>query len=231
VKALPRVFLHGWGQAPSVWSWTKVATRDDDILLALPGHGGTENVAAAAWLDWLIVQLPKHPVHLVGWSLGAMLALQLAERLPQRVASLTLYAATPCFCCRSNWPHGVTSAQLEAIADSVRGDKIVRGLTLFTRMMLHGEIHDRIALRQASNRHTANLTLPTAEGLEAGISLLHTLNLRENITNIQQSVQLIHGKADAVVPIAAAIWLSRHLPNAKHHWLSAYGHMPWEKDR
>jgi len=225
----PRLFLHGWGQAPSVWQTAKISDRVDDILLPLPGHGGAEDVAAEAWLDWLSAQLPDDPVHLVGWSLGAMLAMQLAQRLPQQVTSLTLYAATPCFCNNSSWLNGVSTAQLESIGDSVCGAKRAQGLTRFTRLMLYGEISGRAVLQQASAQHLANIPLPTADGLAAGIILLRELDLRMIVPTIQQPVTLIHGTADAIVPIAAGRWLVQQLPQAQSHWRTGYGHMPWEK--
>ncbi|MDX8413763.1 MAG: alpha/beta fold hydrolase [Mariprofundales bacterium] len=225
----PRLFLHGWGQAPSVWQAAEIANREDDILLPLPGHGGAEDVTVTAWLDWLCAQLPLTPVHLVGWSLGAMLAMQLAQRLPQRVTSLTLYAATPCFCCNNSWSNGVSTAQLELIGDSVCGAKKEQGLTHFTRLMLHGEIRGRAALQQASTQHLANIPLPTADGLAAGVTLLRTLDLREIIPTIHQPVTIIHGTDDAIVPIAAGRWLAQQLPQAQSHWRNGYGHMPWEK--
>jgi len=228
-SSLPRLFLHGWGQDSSIWRSSGLATQAGDTLLSLPGHGGAEDVAADGWVKWLTSQLPSHPVHLVGWSLGAMLALQLAQRLPRQIASLTLYAATPCFCIRSDWPHGVTTAQLKAINDSVRGEKKVQGLTRFARLMLHGEIHDRRLLRQMSSDQVASMTLPTAQGLEAGMELLQTLDMRATIAQIQQPTLLIHGQVDAVVPIGAGKWLADHLADANSRWLSGYGHQPWSK--
>lgn len=224
-----RLFLHGWGQDSSLWQSAHIADRDDDLLLSLPGHGGAEDVAAAEWLDWLSAQLPSTPVHLVGWSLGAMLALQLAQRLPQQVASLTLYAATPSFCCQDGWRHGVSPMQLDAMADSVRGAKVAQGLMRFTRLMLHGEISDRAMLRQRCKQHLAYIRQPSSRGLAAGITLLRSLDLRGIIPTIAQPVTLIHGTDDAIIPIAAAKWLLHHLPQAQGDWLNGYGHIPWEK--
>ncbi|MDX8409596.1 MAG: alpha/beta fold hydrolase [Mariprofundales bacterium] len=226
-EGIPRVFIHGWGQAPSVWSREAFSIAEgSDLLLTLPGHGGAPDVTAAHWLDWLADQLPAGAVTLVGWSLGAMLALQLAARLPQRVRSLTLFAATPCFCVKSDWPHGVESAQLKAMEASVRGARRAQGLARFTRLMLHGEGLDRRQLRQAMTGLQTE-PLPTAQGLMAGLTLLRQLDLRQIVANIAQPVQLLHGEEDAVVPLAAGQWLADALPNATGRWIPTCGHMPW----
>ncbi|MDQ6963781.1 MAG: alpha/beta fold hydrolase, partial [Mariprofundales bacterium] len=182
-------------------------------------------------LEWLIPQLPPRPTHLIGWSLGAMLALQLAHRLPTQIERLTLYAATPSFCCRSGWRHGITQNRLQEIANSVRGESLKQGLARFTRLMLHGEIKERSLLRQLSAHYLSTTHLPTANGLEAGITLLRTLDLRPLLTTITQPTTLIHGSSDAIIPIAAGQWLAKQLPQAESEWLDGYGHMPWKKQK
>ncbi|MDQ6951742.1 MAG: alpha/beta fold hydrolase [Mariprofundales bacterium] len=224
---LPRVFIHGWGQSPEIWPREQFAIDANDCLLSLPGHGGAGDVVADGWLDWLMAQFPKGEVALVGWSLGAMLALQLAARLPERIQSLQLFAATPAFCKRSDWPHGVELAQLEAMADSVRGKQKSEGLAHFTRLMLHGEGIMRAALRQSVAEHLAMIPLPTDSGLEAGLILLRRLDLRGELAAVHQPVHLVHGVQDAVVPIAAAQWLLAHLPNAHGEWRQQCGHLAW----
>ncbi len=226
-----RVFLHGWGQSPACWRFGDFSLKPSDLLLALPGHGGAEDVDAGRWLDWLEARIPRNgPLHLVGWSLGAMLAMALALRGTRQVARLSLYAATPSFVRRENWPHGVAQDELRAMLDSVASEDLLeRGLARFTRLMLHGEITERAEMRRVVARYMSVSPLPTVAGLQAGGVLLATLDLRAAVSGLTVPVRLWHGVADAVVPVDAGRWLARKLSQAEGVWLDGVGHMPWAK--
>jgi pimeloyl-ACP methyl ester carboxylesterase len=98
------LFVHGAGMDHSVWPLQArhFAYRGWNSLAAdLPGHGrsGGEllpSIAAMAdWLDGLIQALRVPAVHLVGHSMGALIALDLAARYADRIAGLALLGAAP----------------------------------------------------------------------------------------------------------------------------------------
>lgn len=105
--ALPRrraarptlLMLHASGSSPRQWApyAAALAPRFDVLTPELLGYAGD-----AAWppgapvslddeADHLAPRLQGAPVHLFGHSYGGAVALQLALRWPERVASLTLY--------------------------------------------------------------------------------------------------------------------------------------------
>jgi pimeloyl-ACP methyl ester carboxylesterase len=104
-RARPTVlFVHGAGMDHSVWPLQArhFAYRGWNALAVdLPGHGrsGGELLgsvpAMAEWLADLIQGLRVHALHLVGHSMGALIALDLAARYPKRVACLALLGAAP----------------------------------------------------------------------------------------------------------------------------------------
>lgn len=92
------VLLHGLGMGHRIWQPQWVMLNEHFHLLApdLPGFAGsvacgpfTITRAATAVID-LVETACRHPVHLCGLSLGAMVALQVALDAPDRVASLML---------------------------------------------------------------------------------------------------------------------------------------------
>lgn len=96
---LPTVYLHGFLGAPSAFA--ELAARRGGPYSAeyLPGHGPTPWVLPQADFDAVIdamaAALPSARCELVGYSLGARLALALAIRHPARVARLTLIGVDP----------------------------------------------------------------------------------------------------------------------------------------
>jgi len=98
------VFLHGWGANSALWrSWIERHFVGYRItLIDLPGHGQSpqaswsDDALLDGWVDAIVAALPERAI-LVGWSLGGLLAQQIAWRYPQRVTSLVLMASSPCF--------------------------------------------------------------------------------------------------------------------------------------
>ncbi|MGE0356615.1 MAG: alpha/beta fold hydrolase [Burkholderiales bacterium] len=98
--ALPAiVFLHGAALDHSAWQWQSryFAHHGYSVLAVdLPGHGRSPGVpresveAMADWVAALVEAACVERAHLVGHSLGALVALDTALRHPARVATLSL---------------------------------------------------------------------------------------------------------------------------------------------
>ena len=112
----PIVLLHGWGLSSAVWAPLQAQLDPQLTVLApdLPGHG---NAAPAgdtleSWAEALLKHIPDDSM-LVGWSLGAQLAMHLAVHAPKKIARLVLIAASPRFVQADNWPAALPQATLE----------------------------------------------------------------------------------------------------------------------
>ncbi len=103
---MPALMLHGLTGAPAdlqvVTRRLRMAGRRVDAPM-LPGHGvGEDELLKTGWRDWLagaeaaLVALTDEagPAVVGGLSMGAVLALALAIRHPDRVAGLTCFAPT-----------------------------------------------------------------------------------------------------------------------------------------
>lgn len=108
----PIVLVHGLGGASSNWSELAplLATRHRVLAVDLPGHGGSEPLAAAHELDTFadavaacIEREDVAPAVVIGHSLGGAVALRLAARRPELVSALVLAA-----------PAGISSSTLRA---------------------------------------------------------------------------------------------------------------------
>jgi pimeloyl-ACP methyl ester carboxylesterase len=93
------VLLHGAGMDHTVWSLTMRALAHGGYSVCapdLPGHGRSEGPAPlsveeyAVWAYRLIGAAGGGPAHVAGHSMGSLIALELAAKRPELVASLTL---------------------------------------------------------------------------------------------------------------------------------------------
>lgn len=221
----PIIFLHGWAQSRQIW-YNQFEPFAGAIFLNLPGHGGAAELPAAQWLDHLREQLPEEPVDLVGWSLGGMLAMQLAAAQPERVARLALVSTTPRFTAASDWPHGSGSELFAGFRDAVMTGT-PKSLNRFFMLMLHGDAISRSDYNTIARAAVDRDKRISPAGLAEGLELLEQLDLRETVARIQQPTLVIHGDQDAIVPVGAGDWLAGELANARRERFSACGHAPF----
>jgi 2-succinyl-6-hydroxy-2,4-cyclohexadiene-1-carboxylate synthase len=91
----PLVLIHGFTGSSASWDGVRRSLDTAPALASPLGHGepGAPNPSIQSWQDELArlaAHLPSEPAHLVGYSLGARLALGLALTYPRRTARLTL---------------------------------------------------------------------------------------------------------------------------------------------
>lgn len=236
----PIVLLHGWASHPQVFRGLARALEKKFRVhvLPLPGYDNTapctpdtlEHIA-----DALAAAAPKRCT-VVGWSLGAQVALTWAQRAPQQVNRLALIAATPCFIQRSEnknasqnaWPHAVSVNVMRQFTAQIQRD-CPSVLRRFVALQSQGDAH---AVSVAHKLRTALFAnpLPAQAVLESGLNILRTSDLRASLPSIQQPALVIHGENDAVTPCAAGRALSALLPRAEFQAVAGAGHAPFLSD-
>jgi len=100
-KSIPVVFVHGVGLDATMWDEVVAKMRDDVACMAIDmaGHGSSTHLAAdtlSGYVDALeqdIAGRASGPVHLVGFSMGAMVAAAYTLRHPERVTKLVMMNA------------------------------------------------------------------------------------------------------------------------------------------
>lgn len=225
---LPLVLLHGWGMNLRAFDPLREELPHlQTLAIDLPGHGQSPWWPAAAQFsaqcDAVRAALPPRCA-LLGWSLGAKLALALAAQHPGRIEALVLLAATPRFAHAEDWPHGMQSAPLRAFR-TVLAQDWQQTLADFIALQVRGSQHaDAVAaaLSQGLLAHGA----PDRDALLAGLRLLAETDLRQQVSQVAQRTLVIGGRNDRVTPPAAAQWLAQALPRARLQLLARAGHAP-----
>ena len=225
------VLLHGWAMSPAAWAPLQAELGALPTLTpALPGHGAgaprPQAPGLAGWADALAATLPQGAAGaiVVGWSLGGLLALELARRHPERVARLVLIGATARFVADETGSPGLGTEVVEGFRRGFASDP---GATLkrFIALQCLGEA-DRRRTQQAVGAALAPDAdrFPPDPVLADGLAILADSDLRPQLGEIRPPCLIIHGEHDALMPLAAAQALAAALPAAELRVLGGSGH-------
>lgn len=225
----PLVMLHGWAMHTGVWRnfAEKLASEYHVTCLDLPGHGRSEQIepfTLELLVDELVVVLPKQACRVIGWSLGGMVALRLAEKYPEKIKSLSLIASNPHFVKTSTWS-GVTSGELDAFTKNIKRNASA-GLLRFMSIQVQGASDMKLCLRQAKNA-LAECALPREGVLIEGLQILRSDDLREALKNLKIPVQMIFGEQDSLVPMSVGGECQTLNPELELQIIEGAGHIPF----
>lgn len=210
------VLLHGWGFPAAVFT-PLIETLEEDFDVSAPDMPGYADNSASDNNPDVLKHL-EYPALLVGWSLGAIHAMQLALRQPHQVTALVLLAATPCFVNRMNWSAGMDKGVFDDFNRQVNEDS-ASAMQLFVRLNSgkRADSQSAVALTDLSNH-------VTHDALQQGMSELAELDLRSCIAEIDIPVLLLHAADDRVVPATASHWLDEQLPDSNRVEFQTGGH-------
>lgn len=224
MNSKPMVFLHGWGTHPVIWAplleWFPGAHA-----LPLPGYAASEPAFTLDEMAAVIAAQMEAGSNLVGWSLGGQVAARIALDYPEKVAHLTLIAATPCFVNREDWPHGIDAGIFDQFASNLEQD-YAGTIRRFLSLQAQGSSDMREVL-SGLRRRLLDQPRPAPGALEAGLDILQHGDLREGMQALSVPLTLIHGRGDKLAPIASSRWLAKAVPHARLHEIEAAGHAPF----
>lgn len=225
--------LHGWGLNGAVWNGVRESLAEHYTLhiIDLPGHGlshGAATTSITAMADAVANAMPKRS-HLLGWSLGGLVAQDLARRHTAHINKLILVATTPRFLRSNHWPYAVSSAVL---ADF--GKRLSTNYAATIKSFLALQVLNTPNIRDMINELQKAITsrgTPDLAALAAALEILRTTDLREHVSTLPQPALVIQGDHDALTPEPAARWLAEHMPNARYAMIPHAAHAPFMSHR
>lgn len=221
------VLFHGWGLNRAVWGELPPLLAADYRLhlVDLPGHGQSAAVAAdlGLWLEALERVAPPGAL-LCGWSLGGMLALALHAARADRYAGVLMLSASPHFLARDGWP-GIAPGVLKGFGAELSVD-LEGVLRRFLALQFMGLGHGRDMVR-ALYRAMVDAGMASPEALDFGLELLQRLDLRDAFAAQRDSVAVLLGERDRLVPTAVLPHLAEINPEAKLGVVDGAGHAPF----
>ncbi len=218
---VPVLLLHGFGGDLNTWMFNQPALCDGrrTLALELPGHGlSSKDVGAGDsgfFTDVVEATLGAQRVHVVGHSMGGALAVSLASRRPDCVASVTLLA-----------PAGlgpeINGAFIEGFVRAARRREAIQALQMLVHapaLISRAMVEEFLRYKRLDGVVPALETMARAwfpQGRQA-------VDLREELRALAMPVQVIWGRGDQIIPVAHA---DGGVPPAQVHVLEDVGHLP-----
>lgn len=149
-------------------------------------------------------------IRLIGWSLGAMLALKFAARHSERLDSLILISL------RIRWP----AAEIDAIREEFSSDPVSFLKDFYRKCFLGDKLSYSTFRDQLQPAYLAEIDQNLVR-LEHGLDFLAAFTLPAPLPDLP--ITLIHGSQDVIAPLAER----PNLPGAEIEQLDTAGHVPF----
>ncbi|MDI1302222.1 MAG: pimeloyl-ACP methyl ester esterase BioH [bacterium] len=221
------VLLHGWGMHSGVWEnfLPLLAPYFQVTVIDLPGFGKTAaDISPDGFLHALPALVPA-PALWLGWSLGGLLALEMAMLYPQRVRALCLLAATPCFVQREDWLTAMPASVFGGFCDALQ-EHPQATLARFLALQCKGSVSMKADIRFLQAVLAAE-KMPSDKTLGEGLQQLACLDLREALRRLAMPVQVILGEKDSLIPVAVAGALQVLNPAVNVTVVDGAAHLPF----
>lgn len=223
----PLVLLHGIGSNAGSWTRQMTAFADCRVLAwNAPGYGGSTALAAlspdagdyagvlTAWLD----RLRLERIHLVGHSLGCLIAARFAATQPQRLLTLTLASIAAG---HARLPAQERQRLLDGRLDDVEqlgagGMAEKRGPRLCGPLATQADVSAVIAAMAAVDPH----------GYAQAARMLSSGDILADVERLPAAlpVQIVFGRSDVITSPAANRRVAAHLPQARIVEIPQAGH-------
>lgn len=214
------ILLPGWGLGISPLEPLAAALRgvDEHLQVHIEPLPALDSSDLNEWLEELDATLPDN-VWLGGWSLGGMLASELAARRGARCCGLVTLASNPCFVGHDGWPNAMPAETFDAFLAGCHADSQVT-LKRFGLLCAKGAADPRGLARLL----VGGAPNTPSEGLMNGLELLAQLDTRDALLAYRGPQLHLFGGTDELVPAEAASELLALLPEVEIGLIEQAGH-------
>jgi len=216
----PVVWLPGWSTGDEVFG---------ALRAVLPGSrhhgcdfGGCVEASEFALAARAAVLALSTPVDLVGWSMGAMVGLELARDLPGRIRRLVLISGCRRFLAARPEAEGVSPQALERMSAALERNAAVVVQRFRERMFSAPE---RAAGYAGAFAAEHGVNVQPAPSLAAGLSYLGGFAVEP--AALRCETFLLHGAADDLCPLSSARELADGIEGAQLTVWPDVGHAPF----
>ena len=220
------VFLHGVGTDGTAWQPQLRAFADEFRVIAwhMPGYADSDPHTPLTFPDLatglgnVLDNLEIEAAHIIGHSIGGMVAQQFAASFPQRVHSLTLSATSPAFGKPDGeWQQEFVRKRLEPL----EAGKTLADLAPKMVQELTGDTPDPVGISLALH----SIQAVSNAAFAAGVRCIVGFDRRDNLPNLTMPVLVLSGAQDSNAPAAMMEKMASKIPDARYVCLDGVGHL------
>jgi pimeloyl-ACP methyl ester carboxylesterase len=207
----PVVFVHGLMGGSAQWQGQIEALASFDVIaLDLPGFGAHAHLEAissiAGFALWALEALTARGVtkfHLIGHSMGGMVAQEMAARAPERIDRLVLYGTGPT---------GVLPGRFETIATSKCRARAEGSTATARRIAATWFLDTEDAPAYADCAAIAEVA--SAEAILGGLDAMNDWSGTDHLSHIEAKTMVVWGDSDRTYPWSQTEQLWRSINGA-----------------
>jgi len=242
-EKIPLVLLHGWGLNSAVWQPLIESLPDgftqffNVVTLDLPGFGVNVSVDITPYslanICQSITNTITKPAIYVGWSLGGLVATEMALRFPEKVLALITVASTPRFIeekvqveenIQVIWP-GIKANVLAAFHQQLQVN-IEKTIDGFLKIQAMGSPHIRQDIKKISQL-VFQQKMASQATLDQSLTLLESSDYRHTLQNVTQPFLRLYGHADSLVPKIVIEKVNELAPKSDVYIFKQASHAPF----
>jgi pimeloyl-[acyl-carrier protein] methyl ester esterase len=229
-EGMPIVFIHGWGVNSGVWQFCVeyFSKKCQVITVDLPGFGSNSHIQLQPYTIKHIAETIQQQLHqpavIIGWSLGGLVATEIAHCFKNKVTALVTIASSPLFIEANNWP-GIKANVLQLFHRQLAKDT---GKTIdnFLKIQAMGSPHIRNDIKKIQQLVMA-YSVPTEMTLANSLSFLQTTDQRQKLACISQPFLRLYGANDSLVPKAVISQIDELAVNSDKIIFDGASHAPF----
>ncbi len=224
------VLLHGWGLNSGVWEPIShlLETHFRVTFIDLPGFGRNANVLPEHYDLASVTSMVKaclpDKCSLLGWSMGGLIAQQIAIDNQHKIDKLILLATSPKFTLTTDW-FGIKSEVLSVFEQQLERD-YSKTLDRFMAIQALGSDTARDDIKTIKS-HIKQYPIPDDMALRAGLKLLASTDLRSKLDKITTETHRLYGRLDSLVPVKAIAKIAKVQPKSRYHIFAHASHAPF----
>lgn len=246
--SIPIVLLHGWGLNSAIWQplIANLSTEFTDafyvITIDLPGFGSNVNKKISPYSLANICQhidnTVEQPAIFLGWSLGGLVATEMALMYSDKVLGLITVASSPRFIEQRSekvvedkvldqliWP-GIKPHVLDVFHQQLQVDA-KKTINSFLKLQAMGSPHVRQDIKQISQLVFQH-DMANGNTLDESLKLLETSDYRSRIIDVHQPFLRLYGSADSLVPKSVIEQVTKLAKNnSEQHIFDRASHAPF----
>ncbi|AKA22022.1 alpha/beta fold hydrolase [Pseudomonas chlororaphis] len=205
------ILLPGWGLGVSPLEPLAAALQglDEHLRVEIEPLPELDSSDLGEWLDELDASLPEH-AWLGGWSLGGMLACELAARRGERCCGLLTLASNPSFVAHGEWSSAMPGETFDGFLAGCNADPRTT-LKRFSLLCAQGAADPRGLARLLAG----GAPQTSGAALMAGLELLAQLDTRHALQRYRGPQLHLFAGLDGLVPAEAASELLALLPDVE----------------